>query len=756
MDTYAKPQQRQNSLATACRLLLLAAAATAAPAQAEDTAEMGPVIVTGTRVPKAVDKIPGAINVIGEEQLQNSRSLTMDATAVLTKNVPGYAESTQAMSNTGENLRGRIALRLFDGVPQGSPLREGTRNATFTDLGVISRIEVINGPSASEGIGATGGIINYISQSPTEMGTKVRLTARYASQFEDDSDGWKLGVNVGHKNERFDVLFAAAFADRGIAYDGNSRRVGLNTSGSLMDTESENLFLKAGMNFGADDSQRLQLTISRFNITGKGNYILVDGNRNANPPVSNTAVPGQPLGSKTEFNDFTQEQLTYTHEDFFGGTLLLNAYRADQDMRFVAENGLDRQDPLINNSFFFLPSGAVDESRLPLVDQSEVSAEKKGLRSSWTRPSLFGVEGLEMHVGVDVVEDIAQQRLALTDRVWVPPMEYTSTAPFLQASLDIGPVTVTAGVRHEDGELMVNDYVTTWFRDRRPIQGGTLSYTETLPNAGIIARLPAGFSAFVSYSKGFTLPNVGIPLRNQQCSSDTSEAGPPFGGTQPDGCPGQPQQSVADILDLQAVVSDNQEIGLNWRGVRGNFGGSYYRSDSDFGQSLTVDPVSQDFVLQRRPVELRGYEIYGEFNVTDAIKLGATYSHTEGKTRTSNTGPLTREMGVLDIGPDKLALNANWRFSEKGDVTLGSRTTFDRNLNDNDPNNPSEPGEEHTVGYTLVDLSVNHQLGKGVLSLGVENLLDKYYVLTWSQLPGFRNFTTGRGRVTSLTYTIDL
>ncbi|MGQ0383870.1 MAG: TonB-dependent receptor [Gammaproteobacteria bacterium] len=717
---------------------------------------MGPVIVTGSRVPKAVDKIPGAINVIGEEALQQSQALTTDMTAVLTKNVPGYAESTQAMSNTGENLRGRIALRRLDGVPQGSPLREGTRNANFTDLGVISRIEVINGPSASEGIGATGGIINYISQSPTEMGTTVRLSTRYASQFENDSDAWRLGVNVAHKNEYYDVLFSAAFADRGIAYDGNGRRVGLNTSGSLMDTESENLFLKAGMNFGADDNQRLQLTLSRFNITGKGNYILVDGDRNAVPPVSNTAVPGQPLGSKTEFNDFTQEQLTYSHGDFFGGTLLLNAYQADQEMRFVAENGLDRQDPLINNSFFFLPSGAVDESRLPLVDQSEVKANKRGLRSSWTRPSLFGVEGLEMHVGVDLVEDVAQQRLALTDRIWVPPMEYTSTAPFLQASLDIGPVTITAGVRHEDGELTVDDYVTTWFRDRRPIQGGTLSYTETLPNAGIIARLPAGFSAFVSYSKGFTLPNVGIPLRNQQCTGDTAEAGPPFGGTVPDGCPGQPLQSVADILDLQAVVSDNEEIGFNWRGSRGNVGGSYYRSDSDFGQSLTVDPVTQDFVLQRRPVELEGYEIYGEFNITDSIKAGATYSHTEGMTRTTNTGPLTREMGVLDIGPDKLALNLNWQFSEKGDVTLSSRTTFDRDLNDNDPNNPFEPGEEHTDGYTLVDLSVNHGLGKGMLTLGVENLLDKYYVLTWSQLPGFRNFTTGRGRVTSLTYTIDL
>ena len=83
------------------------------------------------------------------------------------------------MSNTGENLRGRVALRLFDGIPQGSPLREGTRNGTFTDMGVVGRIEVINGPSASEGIGAAGGIINYISKTPTRQGNETTVTTRY-------------------------------------------------------------------------------------------------------------------------------------------------------------------------------------------------------------------------------------------------------------------------------------------------------------------------------------------------------------------------------------------------------------------------------------------------------------------------------------------------------------------------------------------------------------------------------------------------
>ena len=719
---------RRIPLATSLSSLVLASFATGA--QSQDTAnteQIAEVIVTGTRVPKSVDKIPGAINVISEAELAHTQAVTMDATAVLSRTVPGYSESSQAMSNTGENLRGRIALRLFDGVPQGSPLREGTRNGTFTDMGIIERIEVINGPSASEGVGAAGGIINYISRSPTVEGTEVDLTARYSSQFENDGDDWKIGATLTHKQDNFDVLAAASFIDRGMTYDGNGNAIGLNTSGSVSDSESKNFFLKGGINFGANDAQRLQASISRFNIEGKGNYILVDGNRTTGVP--NTSVRGRPLGAKTEFNDFDQETLTYTHDDLFSGTLTVNGYRAQQAMRYVAEDGPDRQDPLI------APIGT-------LIDQSEIRTEKKGVRTSWNRGDLFAVSGLEMNVGIDWVEDTAEQRLALTDRVWVPPMEYTSLAPHVQLSYDIGPLTFSGGIRREDGELQVNDYTTTWARDRRFVEGGTLSYEEDLPNFGVVWRVIPGLSTFVSYSKGFTLPNVGIPLRNVQCLNDTPE------GTQPDGCPNDPQQSVEGILDLEAIVVDNTEVGFNWRSSRFSVGASYYESNSDLGVSLAVDPTTEDFIMLRRPVEIKGYEITTEVKITDSLRATALYSHTEGDTRTGDTGPLNREMGINDISPDKVGTTLSWQFNDAGDVTLGSTTYLGRDLNE------GRAGEEHTSGYTLFDLGANYRFGEHLLTLGVENVTDKFYILTWSQVPGFRNYWSGRGRVTSLTYTM--
>ncbi|MBP6799286.1 MAG: TonB-dependent receptor, partial [Luteimonas sp.] len=568
------------------------------------------------------------------------------------------------------------------------------------------------------------------------------LTSRYTTQFKDDSEGWKLGATFTRKAGEFDMLAAASVIDRGIAYDGNGRRIGMNTSGSLADSRSENIFLKMGFNFGEAGMQRIEGSASHFKVEGKANYIQILGCRPEEVGVvagcdavrTNTSERGQIFGTKDAFNDFKQYQLTYSNADLGGGTLVLNAYKADQAMRYLAENGNDRQ------LVWPLPAG---EPRI--YDQSEIVTNKKGLRTSWTRPSLFSVDGLELRVGLDLVEDVAQQRLALTNRVWVPPMEYTSKAPWAQLSWDFGPVTLSGGLRREDGELHVDSYTTTAFRNSVFVEGGTLDYQETLLNFGAIWRIADGWSVFASYGEGFTLANVGIPLRNIST----------------------PGRTVDGILDLNAIVVESKEVGFNWRGARGGFGGSYYDSESDYGQSLAIDPATNDFVLLRAPTRIKGYEFTGEYRFNDAWRVNAVYSHTRGKSAfwgddvlgRYEAGRLTKPMGVTDISPDKLAWSLAWKFVPQGEVTLGATTLFDRDLSGSDVrafDNASFTFVEHTKGYTLFDLGVTYDTGRfGSLSLGIENLLDKQYILSWSQPPGgFQNYWAGRGRVWSLTHTI--
>lgn len=711
---------RLTPVAAAIGALILASAAGAASAQqpaaaerAEDVPAERSVIVTGTRTAKAIDKIPGAVNIISAAELATSLAVTEDATAILARTVPGYSEPTQAMSNTGETLRGRIALRLFDGIPQTSPLRETNRSGSFTDLGVIGRIEVINGPSASEGVGAAGGIINYISKRPTKMGNEVSITSKASSQFKDDSVGLKLGLEFMHKQEDYDLLLSVAEVDRGIAYDANGRRIGMNASGSLHDTNGRNLFIKGGYNFGHQNQQRIEAQASRFHLVGNGNYVYVEGSR-ANK-ITDSAARGRPFEGQTEFNDFRQYALNYTNEGVAGGTFAAQVYRASQAMRFVAEKGgADKQDPLL------APLGQ-------LVDQSEVNSQKRGLRTSWTRPELGGVEGLELRAGLDIVTDQSEQKLALTGRTWVPPMEYSSTAPFAQLSYDLGQFTISGGYRRESGELEVDSYTTTYFNNRVLVEGGKLEYEANLPNIGVVWRLPADWSVYASYGKGFSLPNVGIPLRNVN----------------------KPGQSVKGILDLQAVVVDNKEIGANWRGRNGSFGVSVYETYSDFGVSLSVSPVTGDFIMRRQPVEIRGLELSGEYKLTRDLRLNALYSRVEGKTVAVDGGPLIIDMGVANINPNKFGATVTWQPSDALSMNLNARTQMDREIN------IGRSQYEKTEGYTLFDFGASYKTSRfGELTLGVENLANKFYILTSSQIPGFQNYTAGRGRVVSLSHNI--
>jgi iron complex outermembrane receptor protein len=735
------PKFKKTHIATLCALLIGGAAS---DAFAQEAADMARVITTATRAPKAVDKIPGAITVISSEEINDSRTVTEDLTAVLTRTVPGFSEASQSMVTTSETLRGRTALFLFDGVPMSSPLRDtGRNNSTFTDLGIIERIEVINGPSASEGIGASGGIIHYLTATPKKNGTEAQLTAKYTTQFRDDDAGYKLGFTVKSKSDDYDVMMAASSLNRAMAYDADGRMLGLQVSGSSMDTEEKNLYLKVGFNFGKNNEQRITGSISQFDLRGLNNYSPLYAHTGPGTPTD-SSIKGVIPGTLPQFNAFKQYTLQYQHADLLGGALNVLVYRASQRARFNTECGTTDCLPL-KADLSNLNRGKQDPNIAPLgtlFDASELHSEKHGIRSSWNTDNLAGVTGLGLNAGLDLVYDTTEQRLALTNRLWVPPMQYSSTAPFAQLSYDAGPITLSGGLRRENGKLDVDTYTTVWAN--RPssqntcgptttpclggflVKGGSVDYGDTLTNIGAVWRLPNGFSTFASYSKGFTLPNVGIPLRN----------------VARDGV------SVSTVADTEAIISDNKEIGVTWRGKGASMTGSVYRSYSQFGASLAVDPVTKDYIMVRQPVQITGLELSGEYALTSYLKVNGLYSKIRALTTINAASTdLNINQGITNVSPDKMVLSGTWKFNDQGSARLGATTLMDRDIN------VGTSKEEHTRGYTLFDLGVNYDLKKfGTLALGVENLTNKYYILSYSQIDSFQNYVAGRGRLFSLTY----
>ena len=158
----------------------------------------------------------------------------------------------------------------------------------------------------------------------------------------------------------------------------------------------------------------------------------------------------------------------------------------------------------------------------------------------------------------------------------------------------------------------------------------------------------------------------------------------------------------------------------------------------------------------RAPVRIKGFEFSGDWRFSRVLKVTGLYSHSSGMTSFYPGGGLNRPMGVADISPDKLGASLIWNYLPQGDLTVGFTRLADRHLNGKEFR-PTPPAtfafNEETTGHMIWDLSANYQTeSMGKVTLGIENVLNKQYILAWSQVDFFRNYWAGRGRFTSVTY----
>ena len=698
-------------LSRAVALACLALQGTAAFAQSNEE-PISEVVVTATRNAKSVDKIPGAISVISQKELEAQYLLADDPSAALATYIPGYAPSRQKMSSTGESLRGRAALILLDGVPQSNPLRAGMREGYVADTAIIERVEVINGASAMQGMGATGGIINYITKSPRTEGTSHAINVRLSSQLRHDALDWKTGYTLQHKSGDFDLLAFGSIQQRGVSYDGKGRLLGIEAvQGDTMDSEGSDLFLKAGKNFG---DQRLQLTLNRFHMEGDGDYKPVRADFASGTPTS--ATRGTPPGESPR-NKVETANLEYRHNALFGGSFSAQLFKQDFASLYGATNTATFQDVKI------APAGT-------LYDQSEIVADKYGAKLTYVRPDTL-VAGLEFTAGMDLLRDRTKQHLAGTGRTWVPTLDFKSLAPFTQLEYEIGPLTVRGGVRRESADLRVDTYTTLAAYGSRLVQGGERSFTKAVKNIGAVWRFSPDWSAFVSSAEGFGLPDVGLVLRGVN----------------------KPGQSVEKLFDMEPVVTKNNEVGVNWRGAMGSVGASFYDSRSKLGTALRINSAGIG-VLDRVPTRVRGWEVSGELRASKTLSAFGSYARTMGKTATTAGAPMDVALGARAQGPDKLVAGANWQWMPKATMRLQATTLRDRDINVGRTVGTSNL-EEHFRGYTLVDLANSWDTRWGKFGLGIENLTDRQYIGYYPQSASYKDpvsYFAGRGRTLSASY----
>ena len=211
-------------------------------AQDEPVQEINVVVTAATRTEEDVSDVDRSVTVINRQKIEEQTNLTRDLGDILGREVPGLAPGNQSLSEFGQTLRGRNQLVLIDGVPQSSS-RNAFRNLRTIDPSVIESIEIVRGPTALYGDGATGGIINIITQTgvgepsfPVEVGFGGSL-----SNIDSDSLTGIIQAGVSAKQNNLDYRFNVAYDRIGAFFDGEGDRIPpdlQSTQGSLAETNN--------------------------------------------------------------------------------------------------------------------------------------------------------------------------------------------------------------------------------------------------------------------------------------------------------------------------------------------------------------------------------------------------------------------------------------------------------------------------------------------------------------------------------------
>ncbi|WP_105103459.1 TonB-dependent receptor [Microbulbifer pacificus] len=665
------------------------------------------VVVTASRTEKPLSAIPNTVTLIDQQELTKQMAATSDLSTILGNLIPSFSPSRQKMTSAGESLRGRKPLYLIDGVPQSNPLRDGGRDGHTIDPLMLERVEVIHGANAIHGMGASGGIINLVTRTPSdEFQQSLRVESSLQPEEIGDTFGYNGSYSLSGRVNDIDVLASVTYRDTGISYDANGEIVGFdNTQGDTMDSETVNAFIKTGYSW---DDQRVQLTINHYLVEGNNNWLSVDGDISEGIPT--TAIKAEVPG-KSPSNEVTTINFQYAKEDFFGQKLRAQAFSQDFAGTYGGTPSGTFQDPAYGEEVF---------------DQSQNNSEKRGLKLTLIKDDIAGAP-VSLAYGVDLLQDETWQQLILTNRAWVPPTKYKSIAPYAQAEFSgIERMTITAGVRHEISELQVDDFTTLYsYNGGQFVEGGNPEFSETLGNIGATYAFNDALRVYANYSEGFSMPDVGRVLRGID----------------------EPNLSVESFLDMQPILTENQEIGLDFHNDTFTAQVAYYTSDSDFGQRLNLgnDGI---YSVSREKTDIDGLELRGQWFATDADTIEARYAYTEGRYDSDDDGKVDTDLDGRNIAPNRF--NLSWARNWSDDFSTRVQANW---LLDRDFKNSAGVVTKEFDGYTTIDASAQLKALGGEFALGIQNLTDEDYFTYNSQTAGndIRNFK-GLGRAVNLSY----
>lgn len=699
------------------------------------------IVVTATRTPQLINEIARSVVVVDLPTIKTELAKSSNLFNLVGALIPALGPPTQTDINRAQSLRGRDAQYLIDGVPLGF---NGGAGSGFGELDkfdpeILGRIEVLYGPNAVYGAGATGGVIQFFTKEASEELIDVRVRQQFSffpgadNIFGSTSASYKTSVGASGTVGKFDYLINLSFDSENGVFDGED-----DLRAPVFANFSDELTSFIKMGFNITENQRIEGFYNYIDQAPDGRVLDISVAEDGRA-VSTVSANQTPFTYGPDNEPFDEKQawnIRYTNDDLLGGALLLQYYGRQEDVI----------EPLIDLRANNFPPPFPDNYQ-PLFEDTGWGIRSQYARSFADRFNvLFGVDYnteerrsdalvFELGPNFDQERDVTTP---IREDTFLFPFELETLGIFAQLDVSVTEkLRVTGGLRWEDVSFEIGsgtrvfEFVTNPDGSQIMRQGGSGENNGIAWNIGATYQIADWLSGFANFSQGFEIPSL----------INVSFLVPP----------GQ-ALTASGAVDPQIV--DNFEIGLRGNAGIWDYGFAAYYATSDLGATFVLAPGSVDGEFLRSPQRNYGFEITAGVEPISDLRITSAFSWNEGEFDADDDGDFAPLSG-LEVAPWKFTLDATYDVTPGLNVNARLLTVGDRSRAFDEGTDPA-PVE----GYTVIDVGTFYRVGPGSLSVQVTNLLNNTYIPTSLQTFSGTGFVTrvtgGPGRQVILAYEFTL
>jgi len=670
-----------------------------ANAQSSSVNPIDEIVVTGKylfsnqlnamKSPTPIIDVPQSLSIVTADQITNQG---FGSVGDIIDYVPGVTNSQ------GEGHRDAVVFRgvrstadfFFDGVRDDVQYYRGLYN--------IEQVEILRGANALLfGRGGTGGLINRVSKKgqigQAFTGFKATVDTFGAAGLEVDSNFATSDTSAIRVNAVYESL-----NNHRDFYDG--KRFGINPTARVKVSPTSTVDLS----YEFVDNERFVDRGIPINDLQDGNFQPVKAFKGITfgDPELNTAEVQAHIVRATLSHRFTDAfkgvfNATYSNFD----KLYQNFYA--QDLLSVSGNGMGgvvRLDGYVDttqreslnlsaNLIGEFTTGGLHHTLVSGVEVRNTSNNNDRLNPGFP----FGVDG----AGDDREDFSITRPLALADGIGVDSAgnaftvaftdlnDQTETdiqvfSAFIQDEISMSPqLDLILGGRFDSFEITTND-----------IGRGDIGVSRTdekfSPRAGLVFKPRENISIYGSYSQSF-LPRTGEQFAGLRRSTGTSVQ--------------------SDLLSPDEF--ENLEAGLKWDFVPGlSLTAAYFQN----AQTRAARDNENAEEASIRGLDVDGFEIQLEGELTDWLYIRAGYANVSGKTANGET--------PRELPEDTFSVWTNYALSETFGLGLGA-THQGKALT-------SDGSETFLPSFTRIDAAAYYNVNEDFrLQVNIENLTDELY-----------------------------